>query len=112
MTIRSGIRKLFATRTPLTIRKTGTRAQHSQQEVADKAGLSTAGIADLEQGRREPSWATAVALTFARGVEVTAFLQTPAPRAATGRGRPRKAPTEQAEEPAPKRPWGRPRNQW
>ena len=81
----------------------------TQPELADRAGLSKAGIADLEQGRREPSWATAVALAGALGVEVTAFLQEPAPREPAGRGRPPKATAEQAEAPTPKRLRGRPR---
>jgi transcriptional regulator with XRE-family HTH domain len=81
----------------------------TQPELADKAGLSKAGIADLEQGRREPSWATAVALAGALGVAVTAFLQQPAPRQQTGRGRPPKATAAQAEAPKPKKPRGRPR---
>ena len=87
------------------------QARLTQPELADKAGLSKAGIADLEQGRREPSWATAVALAGALGVEVTAFLQQPAPRPQTGRGRPPKRAGEAEEEPAPKRLRGRPRKE-
>ena len=67
------------------------QARLTQPELADKAGLSKAGVADLEQGRREPSWATAVALAGALGVEVTAFLEMPADRPRTGRGRPPKS---------------------
>jgi transcriptional regulator with XRE-family HTH domain len=85
------------------------QARLTQQELADRAGLSKAGIADLEQGRREPSWSTAVALAGALGVEVAAFLQKPAPRPETGRGRPPKPAAEREESPAPKRPRGRPR---
>jgi transcriptional regulator with XRE-family HTH domain len=81
----------------------------TQPGLADRAGLSKAGIADLEQGRREPSWSTAVALAGALGVEVTAFLKEPAPRQQTGRGRPPKRTEKEEEEPAPKRPKGRPR---
>ncbi len=75
------------------------QARLTQQELADKAGMSKGGIADLEQARREPSWATAVALAEALGVDCTAFLEAPAPRPQTGRGRP------------PKRPRGRPRKE-
>jgi transcriptional regulator with XRE-family HTH domain len=83
----------------------------TQQELADKAGLSKAGIADLEQARREPSWSTAVALAEALGVAVTSFLKEPAPRPQAGRGRPPKRAGEAEEEPAPKRPRGRPRKE-
>src|SRR5947199_6997239 len=66
----------------------------TQPQLADKAGLSKAGIADLEQARREPSWATAVALAEALAVDCTAFLEAPTPRPQTGRGRPPKPATE------------------
>jgi transcriptional regulator with XRE-family HTH domain len=82
----------------------------TQQALADKAQLSKAGIADLEQGRREPSWATAVALAAALGVECTAFLQEPAARPEMGRGRPRKPTTQGAEQSTPRVPRGRLRN--
>jgi transcriptional regulator with XRE-family HTH domain len=76
----------------------------TQQELAGRAGLSKAGVADLEQGRREPS----IALAEALGAEVTAFLEEPAKRSQTGRGRPPKRAGEPAERPAPKRARGRP----
>lgn len=75
----------------------------TQAQLAETAGLSKAGIADLEQGRREPSWATAIALAVALGVDCRAFLQPPhtdtVPR---GRGRPRSSP-RQARKKRPKR---------
>jgi transcriptional regulator with XRE-family HTH domain len=69
----------------------------TQQQLADKAGLSKFGVSDLEQGRRIPGWDTVLALAAALGVDVGAFAVPPqtdtAPRA---RGRPRKAEGEQA----------------
>src|SRR5262245_29005878 len=81
----------------------------TQPQLAEKAGLSKAGVADLEQGRREPSWATAVALAEALGVDCGAFLEAPADRPQTGRGRPPKPAPEPESQPAPKRPRGRTR---
>jgi transcriptional regulator with XRE-family HTH domain len=46
----------------------------SQTELAERAGLTKAGIADIEQGRRQPSWGTAVALAKALQLEVKEFL--------------------------------------
>src|SRR5260370_26026160 len=63
----------------------------SQRQLADAAGMSAPGIADLEQGRREPAWRTVLALAEALGVDCTAFAVPPADRPKTGRGRPRKA---------------------
>jgi hypothetical protein len=87
-------------------------AAHGSAALAKSIGRTMrpkAGIADLGQGRREPSWATAVTLAGALGVEVAAFLQQPAPRQQTSRGRPPKAAAAPAEQPQAKRPRGRPR---
>ena len=65
----------------------------TQPALAERAGLSKDGIAHLEQGRREPSLATAVALAEALGVRLEAFLTPPAARPPQGRGRPRKQET-------------------
>src|SRR5262245_28940275 len=81
----------------------------TQPQLAERAGLSKAGVADLEQGRREPSWATAVALAEALGVDCLAFLQEPAERPETGRGRPPKRADKPESKPAAKGPRGRPR---
>jgi DNA-binding XRE family transcriptional regulator len=83
----------------------------TQQQLANAAGIAKATVADLEQDRYAPTWPTAVALAEALGVECTAFLQEPAGPSQRGRGRPRKAPPEPAEQPAPKRPRGRPRKE-
>jgi transcriptional regulator with XRE-family HTH domain len=63
----------------------------SQPALAERAGLKKAGIANLEQGRTRPHWDTVVALCQALEVSADQFMRPPAPREATGRGRPRKA---------------------
>jgi transcriptional regulator with XRE-family HTH domain len=73
----------------------------SQADLAERAGMHRFGVAKLEQGLREPAWATVQALAKALGVNCLAFTdeapvvpalpegeQRPKPRA----GRPRKAP--------------------
>jgi len=91
------------------LRELREQAGLTQPQLADRAGLSKAGIADLEQGRRQPAWETVVALAKALGVSCDAFLQEPATAPPAGPGRPRKAPTEGAVPREPKRPRGRPR---
>jgi transcriptional regulator with XRE-family HTH domain len=81
------------------------KAGVTQHQLGEKAGLSQAGIADLEQGRRKPAWETVVALCQALGVGPSAFLQEPGAMPKPRRGRPRKVVVEAA----PKRPRGRPR---
>lgn len=63
----------------------------TQEGLAERAKMSKAGIADLEQGRREPSWATVVALAEALGVTCQAFLEEAAVTAKAKPGRPRQA---------------------
>jgi transcriptional regulator with XRE-family HTH domain len=46
----------------------------SQAQLAGYAGLHRFAIAKLEQGLREPTWATALKLAKALGVEVGAFV--------------------------------------
>jgi transcriptional regulator with XRE-family HTH domain len=60
-------------------------------QSAERSGMKKAGIANLEQSRREPSWATVVALSMALAVTPNDFLQEPGERPDTGPGRPRKA---------------------
>jgi transcriptional regulator with XRE-family HTH domain len=78
------------------------RAGLTQKELAERAGLALSAVGHLEQGLRQPSWATVVALGKALGVRSTAFEEeTGAPEAdALPRrpGRPRAA-----EKPAPKK---------
>ena len=81
----------------------------TQPELAEKSGLTKAGIANLEQGRREPSWSTVVALCEALGVKCDVFLEEPSPDSeAQRRGRPAKAKEEPVEE-EPKKKRGGPR---
>ena len=77
----------------------------TQQQLADRAGLSLRGVSQWERGVREPGWGSVLALADALGVNCLAFQQAPAPRPEAGPGRPRKA----EEPPAPKRPRGRPK---
>jgi transcriptional regulator with XRE-family HTH domain len=62
----------------------------TQPQLAEKAGQSKAGIANLEQGRYDPSWSTVQALAGALGVDCRAFQRPPAGTAPRGRGRPAK----------------------
>lgn len=79
----------------------------TQLQLADKAGMTREGIAQLETGRRSPAWESVVALCQALGVKCDAFLQAPAERPAR-LGRPPKAKALDAA-PALKRPRGRPK---
>jgi transcriptional regulator with XRE-family HTH domain len=72
----------------------------TQPQLAERSGLTKAGIANLEQGRREPGWSSVLALCRALGVTPDAFTQPPSERPDAKRGRPRKTPTETA--PTPK----------
>ncbi len=65
----------------------------NQDDLADRAGLYKFSVAKLEQGVREPTWATVLALAHALGVEVGAFIVADVP----------------PQESAPRRPRGRPR---
>ena len=49
------------------------KAGLSQQALADAAGMHVFGIAKLEQGLREPGWATVLKLAKALDVDCTAF---------------------------------------
>jgi transcriptional regulator with XRE-family HTH domain len=66
----------------------------SQKELALKAGLSLSGIADMEQGKRDPYWTTVI--TLAKALEVTPndFLTAPTEEVTQGRGRPPKKVTD------------------
>jgi transcriptional regulator with XRE-family HTH domain len=78
----------------------------TQQQLGERAGMHKLTVAKLEQGIREPGWATVQALADALGVSCEAFREAPGPAPTPQRGRPRKATSP---EPAPKRPRGRPR---
>src|SRR4051812_43980749 len=67
----------------------------TQVDLAVKAGMHRFGIAKLEQGVREPSWATVQSLAKALGVSCSAFEvaegESPPEVIKAGPGRPRKA---------------------
>jgi DNA-binding XRE family transcriptional regulator len=75
----------------LKLKELRERAGFTQPVLAQMAGLSKGGLADLEQGRYNPNWTTVRALAAALGVTADAFDE---PLAATtqprGRGRPPK----------------------
>jgi transcriptional regulator with XRE-family HTH domain len=52
----------------------------SQAALAEKAGMNVFGVAKIEQGLREPGWATVLKLADALGVECTAFCEGPGER--------------------------------
>jgi transcriptional regulator with XRE-family HTH domain len=83
----------------------------TQAELAEKAGLTREGVAQLETGRRKPVWETVLALCQALGVSCEEFTRPPADRPPAMPGRPRKAVAGQAraDPAAPQRPRGRPR---
>lgn len=64
---------VFGTR----LRAIRTDAGLTQKELAETAGLTAAGVAQLEQGRREPTWRSAVALAAALGVALDDFARPP-----------------------------------
>jgi transcriptional regulator with XRE-family HTH domain len=45
----------------------------TQKELAQRAGVVPGAVGHLEQGRRQPTWATVRALAKALGVPSTAF---------------------------------------
>jgi transcriptional regulator with XRE-family HTH domain len=62
----------------------------TQQQLAENAGIHTLTVAKLEQGIREPTWATVQALADALGLSCEAFSTPAAAREPMGRGRPAK----------------------
>jgi transcriptional regulator with XRE-family HTH domain len=47
----------------------------TQQQLGERAGIHKLTVAKLEQGIREPSWATVLSLANALGVDCTAFAE-------------------------------------
>jgi DNA-binding XRE family transcriptional regulator len=77
----------------------------TQRELAERAGMHLLGVAKLEQGLRQPTWATVETLARALGVNCMAFEGTSGPAEpppARPRGRPRKGagPAPSGEPPA------------
>jgi transcriptional regulator with XRE-family HTH domain len=60
----------------------------TQGELAEKAGMAKARIANLEQCRTGPSWETVIRLCAALGVRSDEFQKPPADAESPGRGRP------------------------
>jgi transcriptional regulator with XRE-family HTH domain len=56
-------------------------ADLTQAQLAERAGMNPFGIAKLEQGTREPTWATVQALADALGVSCEVLRTTGAQRA-------------------------------
>lgn len=72
------------------LRELRTAAGLDREALAKAAGLTAAGLANLEQGRTYPRWHAAVAIAQALGVSLDDFTR-PAKVKKPGRGRPRKA---------------------
>src|SRR5260370_33221584 len=84
-------------RSPFAARLKSLRASAgmTQQVLASKAGMHKLGVAKLEQGLREPTWATVQALAEALGVEAGVFVvkdRATAEKKSPQMGRPRQAP--------------------
>ena len=65
----------------LKLKELRQRAGVTQPKLAELAGLSTTGVALIEQGRREPGWSTVVALAEALGVDCREFQKPAGPGA-------------------------------
>jgi len=76
------------------LRELRAAAGLTQAQLGEGCGLHEKSIAQLETGRREPTWATALALAAALGVPCDAFARKPAAQEEPGRGRPSKARPE------------------
>jgi transcriptional regulator with XRE-family HTH domain len=64
----------------------------TQAYLAEQAGLTREGVAQLETGRRKPAWGTVIALSSALGTDCRSFLEGEVePPAKRGPGRPRKS---------------------
>jgi transcriptional regulator with XRE-family HTH domain len=67
----------------------------TQRELADRAGVSQRGLAQWETGRRQPAWASVLALADALGVDCRAFARAPGKLPPLRRGRPPKLSARQ-----------------
>jgi transcriptional regulator with XRE-family HTH domain len=60
------------------IRQLRERAELSQEELADRAGLSRAWVSEVESGRKSPMWRTVEQLADGLGVrmiDITALVE-------------------------------------
>jgi len=78
------------------LRELREKAGLTQEQLGEKAGLTRGGVAQLEIGRRAPSWDTVLAICSALGVSCEAFRQPPAAAPRKGPGRPPKAKPAEA----------------
>jgi transcriptional regulator with XRE-family HTH domain len=65
----------------------------TQNQLAERSGLHLGAVFKLEQGRREPSWATVQALCDALGVSCEEFKTSAAPAEPTGQVEAKSKPT-------------------
>ncbi len=66
----------------------------TQEALAERASMSKAGVADLEQGRREPGWGTVIALANALGATCQDFMVLASEKESAKPGRPRSTPVQ------------------
>jgi transcriptional regulator with XRE-family HTH domain len=90
-----GIENMSAEHFAARLKELREQAGLTQQQLADRVGMSRFGIAQFEQGRNKPSLESAVALAEALGVECTAFLEAPTSITEPKMGRPSRADREQ-----------------
>src|SRR5262245_41182234 len=89
------------------LRELREEAGLGRKDLAERAGMrSEAGVRNLEQGIRSPSWETVLRLAAALGVSCEAFTRPPAGREPVGPGRPPKTKAE-VEQSKPKKPRAR-----
>jgi transcriptional regulator with XRE-family HTH domain len=73
----------------------------TQKQLAELAGVSLRGVAQWEQGVREPGWSSVVALCEALAVSCEAFRQEPTRKGETKPGRPRRPARETSQQAQP-----------
>jgi len=82
------------------LRELRQQAGLTQQQLAEKGGMTRDGVAQIETGRNSPSWDTVVILCKALGVDCTEFAKPPVVVESPGPGRPRKEAVTDAGKPA------------
>jgi len=96
------VKSVFAGR----LKELREKAGITQQQLAEKAGVHKLTVAKLEQGIREPTWETALALADSLGVSCEVLRQRSSASSETRMGRPPKpeAPAPKPTKPRPKKP--------